>query len=55
MAQKRQVIFPELPMHVAAVHANRDLRKYKHVRFSQIADLLFDVDGNFAAESSQVL
>ena len=41
-------------MHVAAVHANRDLGKYKHVRLRQIADPLFDVDGNFAAEFSQV-
>ena len=55
MTQVGQVIFFELTMHVAAAQANRELRKYKHVRLSQITNPLFDVDGNFAAESSQVL
>jgi len=52
MTQKGQIVLSELPMHVAAVHANRDLREYKHMRLTQIADPLFDVDGNFAAEFS---
>ena len=44
----------ELPIDVAAVHANRDLRKYEHVWLGQVADPLFDVNGNFAVEFSQV-
>jgi len=50
MTQWGQIILVELPVDVAAVHANRDLRKYEHVWLGQVTDPLFDMDGNFTAE-----